>query len=107
MAAEVLIPDEHMLDLLRCGDDFAAKRYWSSQRRTGFDDPDMTGKEVWGHALYDMSIGRLDPVYFEHTFGMPSLLAKTLEKLPATTVRTPKLLPSLVPVTASTNPLAA
>lgn len=107
VAAEVLIPDEHMLDLLRCGDEFGAKKYWRSQRRTGFDDPDMTGKEVWGHALYDMSIGRLDPFYFEHTFGMPSLLAGTLEELPVTTLRPPKILPSLVPVSASTNPLAA
>ncbi len=100
VAAEVLIPDEHMLSLLLRGDDFGAKRYWRSQRRTGFDDPDMTGKEVWGHALYDMSIGRLDPFYFELTFGAPGLLAAAVEELPGTSSRSSSS-PSLhTPVTA-------
>ena len=107
VAAEVLIPDEHMLELLRCGDDFGAKRYWRSQRRTGFDDPDMTGKEVWGHALYDMSIGRLDPFYFEHTFGRPSLLTDVVEELPSTISRQAKGLASLVSTNRPTNPMAA
>lgn len=73
VAAEVLLPDEHVLQLLLKGDDFGAKRYCSQQRVSRFDEPDMTGKEVWAHVLYDISRGAVDPFYFEYTFGAPIL----------------------------------
>jgi len=33
------------------------------------------GKEAWGHALYEVSQGVLDPFHFERNFGPPGLLA--------------------------------
>lgn len=78
VVAEVLLPDERILDLLLRGDDFGAKKYWRSKRCSHFSQPDMTGKEVWGHALYDISQGVLDPFYFEHTFGNPSLFSEAV-----------------------------
>ena len=79
VAAEVLLPDERMLQLLLKGDDFGAKRYWAQQRVSGFDVPDMTGKEAWGHVLYDISRGGVDPFYFEYTFGAPILYRDALQ----------------------------
>ena len=35
----------------------------------------MLGKEAWGHALYEVSRGVLDPFHFERSFGPPGLLA--------------------------------
>lgn len=76
VAAEVIIPDLQMLELLLKERDMEARRYWRTRQKTGFDSPDMNGKEAWGHALYDVSQGRLDPYYFERAFGSPALLAK-------------------------------
>jgi hypothetical protein len=46
---------------------------------SGFDVPDMTGKEAWGHVLYDISRGGVDPFYFEYTFGAPILYRDALQ----------------------------
>ena len=58
--------------------DLEARRYWRSRQKAPFTDPDMDGKEAWGHVLYDLSQGRVDPFYFERTFGRASLLAQSL-----------------------------
>jgi type II secretory ATPase GspE/PulE/Tfp pilus assembly ATPase PilB-like protein len=71
VAAEVVIPDTHLLQLLQEGRDIAALQYRRSLRKTDFDDADMTGKEAWGHALYEVSAGNVDPYFFESTFGSP------------------------------------
>lgn len=71
VAAEVIIPDMELLQLLQEGRDMEALRYRRSLRATGFDDPDMTGKEAWAHALYEVSTGNVDPYFFENTFGSP------------------------------------
>jgi hypothetical protein len=42
----------------------------------------MVGKEAWGHALYDMSQGRIDPFHFERTFGSPAVIARTRQLKP-------------------------
>jgi general secretion pathway protein E len=47
-----------------------------AQRKEAFDQPGMLGKEAWGHALYEVSQGRLDPFHFERCFGTPALLAR-------------------------------
>jgi hypothetical protein len=36
----------------------------------------MTGKPSWGHTLYDISTGLVDPYYFEHIYGQPSQMAQ-------------------------------
>jgi hypothetical protein len=46
-----------------------------SQRQSRFDEEDMLGKEAWGHALFEMSRGVLDPYHFERSFGPPAILA--------------------------------
>jgi len=48
----------------------------------GFDQEDMLGKEAWGHALFDMSQGRIDPYHFERTFGAPAVIARTRQLKP-------------------------
>ncbi|WP_218151225.1 GspE/PulE family protein [Roseateles sp. YR242] len=78
VGAEVIVPDLRLLELLLQRRDLEAKRYWRSRRTAPFTDPDMDGKEAWGHVLYDLSQGRVDPFYFERAFGHASLLADSL-----------------------------
>ena len=75
VAAEVVLPDEALLTLLAARQDMEARNYCRSLRRSPFDSPDMQGKEAWGHALYDVSIGEVDPFYFQNTFGNPKSFA--------------------------------
>ena len=76
VVAEVVPVDPSLLALLRAGDDLQARSYAMAQRKTGFDEPDMRGKEAWGHALYLVAQGQLDPFHFERCFGAPALLAR-------------------------------
>jgi general secretion pathway protein E len=71
--AEVLVPDLELLLLLSQGKDIEARRVWRNRRKTPFDNPEMHGKEAWGHALYDVSRGLVDPYYFELNFGAPNV----------------------------------
>jgi type II secretory ATPase GspE/PulE/Tfp pilus assembly ATPase PilB-like protein len=82
VCAEVLALDNTMLNMLHQGDDIGARNHWLGLRRAGFDQEDMLGKEAWGHALYDMSQGRIDPYHFERTFGAPSVIARTRQLQP-------------------------
>ncbi len=77
VAAEVVPVDPTLLGLLRVGQDSQARAYWMTQRKAGFDEPDMLGKEAWGHALHEVALGRLDPFHFERCFGLPSLLVRS------------------------------
>ena len=77
VCAEVLPLDNSLLGLLHQGNDFAARNHWLGLRQAAFDQEDMLGKEAWGHALYDMSQGRIDPYHFERTFGSPAVIART------------------------------
>ncbi|WP_416757595.1 GspE/PulE family protein [Roseateles sp. So40a] len=78
VGAEVLVPDLRLLDLLRQGRDAEARRHWRGRRVAPFSEPDMDGKDAWGHVLYDVAHGRVDPFHFERTFGSAALLAKML-----------------------------
>ena len=71
VAAEVVTPDLHLLQLMAEGHDFEARRYRMSKRQAAFDQPNMTGKDAWGHALYGVSQGQIDPYFFINTFGYP------------------------------------
>ena len=77
VTAEVVSVDPELLQLLRDHQDMKARAYWTSRRTAKFDEPDMTGKEAWGHALYEVAQGRLDPFHFEHCFGLPAFLARS------------------------------
>ncbi|OWQ92138.1 hypothetical protein CDN99_07245 [Roseateles aquatilis] len=78
VGAEVIVPDLRLLDLLRQGRDAEARRHWRRRRTASFTDPDMDGKDAWGHVLHDVAAGRVDPFHFERTFGSALLLAQTL-----------------------------
>jgi type II secretory ATPase GspE/PulE/Tfp pilus assembly ATPase PilB-like protein len=77
--AEVIIPDDDMYALLSQAKDIEARRLWRKKRTAPYDNPDMIGKEAWGHALFDMSQGLVDPYYFEMNFGAPKLFAFALD----------------------------
>lgn len=77
VTAEVVPVDPELLGLLRLGKDMDARVYCMGLRKAGFDEPDMRGKEAWGHALHLVANGRLDPFHFERCFGLPSLLARS------------------------------
>jgi type II secretory ATPase GspE/PulE/Tfp pilus assembly ATPase PilB-like protein len=81
VCAEVMPASNEILALLQQGKDLQARQYWLCQRQSGFDAQDMLGKESWGHALYDMSQGRVDPYHFERTFGSPALIARSRSML--------------------------
>jgi hypothetical protein len=70
------------MHLMRKREDIQARELWLSQRQSRFDEEDMLGKEAWGHALYDISQGRLDPYHFERTFGAPAVIARTRQLQP-------------------------
>lgn len=77
VCAEVIPVTHELLHLLGRKEDIQARDHWLAQRRSGFDDEDMLGKEAWGHALYEVSSGVLDPYHFELAFGPPSLLVQS------------------------------
>jgi len=76
VSAEVLVPDDELWDLLRRNEDLKARALWRSQQVHKFSQSHMTGKPSWGHTLYDISTGLVDPYYFEHIYGQPSQMAK-------------------------------
>lgn len=76
VSAEVLVPDNDLWELMRRNEDLKARDMWRSQQTSRYDQSLMTGKPSWGHTLYDMSCGLVDPYYFEHIYGLPSQLAK-------------------------------
>jgi type II secretory ATPase GspE/PulE/Tfp pilus assembly ATPase PilB-like protein len=82
VCAEVLALDNTMLSLLHAGKDLDARNHWLGLRQVGFDHEAMLGKEAWGHALFDMSQGRIDPYHFERTFGAPAVIARTRQLKP-------------------------
>lgn len=61
VAAEIIVPDRVFRQFIAEGRDEMAENYWRKSRRTGFDNPDMTGKTAFEHALYKVSLGEIDP----------------------------------------------
>ncbi len=61
VAAEIIVPDRVMRQFIAEGRDEMAENYWRQSRKTGFNDPDMTGKTAFEHALYKVSLGEVDP----------------------------------------------
>lgn len=68
VAAEILVPTPAVRDAIRSKDWELVERLWRGARTTGFDDPDMTGKTAFEHALYKASIGMVDPRDIERDF---------------------------------------
>jgi hypothetical protein len=74
--------DNSLIKLMHKGEDSAARSHWLSLRQSAFNQEHMLGKEAWGHALFDMSQGRIDPYHFERTFGSPAVIARTRQLSP-------------------------
>jgi general secretion pathway protein E len=81
VVAEVIDPDLQLLEYLSNNQDIKAYEYWRNLQNTSFSSPDMLGKPAWGHALYGMSAGLVDPYYFEKIFGSPNKLKVSLNEL--------------------------
>jgi type II secretory ATPase GspE/PulE/Tfp pilus assembly ATPase PilB-like protein len=65
VVAEVIEPDDEMRRCIADGRFVEAEQHYRSKRTTGFDDPDMTGKTIYEHALYKCSQGQMDPEVIE------------------------------------------
>jgi type II secretory ATPase GspE/PulE/Tfp pilus assembly ATPase PilB-like protein len=65
LAMEIYRPTEGFLDRVAARDWRGAGKLWRSERRTGFDDDDMTGKTIYEHALYKASQGIIDPRFID------------------------------------------
>lgn len=80
VTAEVITPDSDLLRLLLAGHDLDAREHYRATRVAPFDSPDMTGKDAWGHALYSVAQGLIDPYYFKGTFGHPRSFRQIVQK---------------------------
>lgn len=68
VVAEIVAPDKVIRRLIAEGKDEEAEAYWRSSRSAAFDEPDMTGKTAYEHALYKISQGWIDPRDLEREF---------------------------------------
>jgi type II secretory ATPase GspE/PulE/Tfp pilus assembly ATPase PilB-like protein len=69
VVAEIVAPDKVIRRLIAENNDEQAESYWRQSRgETRFDDPDMTGKTAYEHALYKVSQGWIDPRDLEREF---------------------------------------
>ncbi|TES72611.1 GspE/PulE family protein [Pseudomonas syringae group genomosp. 3] len=69
VVAEIIAPDKVIRQLIAEGRDDKAETYWRQSRgETRFDDPDMTGKTAYEHALYKVSQGWIDLRDLEREF---------------------------------------
>ncbi|KAF1037777.1 MAG: Toxin coregulated pilus biosynthesis protein T [Herbaspirillum frisingense] len=80
VTAEVITPDSALLRLLVAERDLDARDYYRATRVAPFDAPDMQGKDAWGHALYSVAQGLIDPYYFKSTFGHPKGFRQIVQK---------------------------
>jgi general secretion pathway protein E len=69
VVAEIIAPDKVIRQMIADGKDDQAETYWRQSRGdTCFDDPDMTGKTAYEHALYKVSQGWIDVRDLEREF---------------------------------------
>lgn len=68
MVAEMMLPDDEWLDIAAKGNDRAAMRAWRNCSDKRIDSPNMNGKLVAEHAIYNSITGKIDPRTIER-FG--------------------------------------
>lgn len=68
VVAEILVPTLEIRNAIKSQDWQQLELIWRGSRHAGFDDPDMTGKTAFEHALYKASIGQVDPRDIEREF---------------------------------------
>jgi type II secretory ATPase GspE/PulE/Tfp pilus assembly ATPase PilB-like protein len=67
LAAELYRPTPEFLERVSERDWAGARRVWRAERRTGFDNADMTGKTLYEHALFKASRGLIDPQFINRS----------------------------------------
>lgn len=68
VVAEILVPNIAIRHAIKQRDWLVLEKLWRGSRQAAFDDPDMTGKTAFEHALYKASIGLVDPRDIEREF---------------------------------------
>ncbi|WP_250441992.1 ATPase, T2SS/T4P/T4SS family [Caballeronia sp. AZ1_KS37] len=67
LAAELYRPTPEFLERVAERDWAGARAVWRGERRTGFDNADMTGKTLYEHALFKASRGLIDPQFINRS----------------------------------------
>lgn len=67
--AEIVLPDNQMLSLIRSGNELAAKAYWQQNSSHAIEGLGVT---ALAHALYKMHLGMVDPHDIETQIGIIS-----------------------------------
>lgn len=65
VVAEVYAPTPEFMARVRERDWAGAEAVWRGTRTAGFDEPDMTGKTMYEHALFKMGQGLIDPRFLD------------------------------------------
>lgn len=68
VCAEILSPNREIRERIAVRDWNGVERLWRTQRIADFDDPDMTGKTAFEHALYKAATGQIDVRDIEREF---------------------------------------
>jgi len=68
VVAEILVPTPAIREGIKAKDWLLVEQLWRGARTSNFDEPDMTGKTAFEHALYKASIGMIDPRDIERDF---------------------------------------
>jgi type II secretory ATPase GspE/PulE/Tfp pilus assembly ATPase PilB-like protein len=68
VVAEILIPNADMLSAIASCDWARVEFLWRTSRTSPFDSPNMQGKTAFEHALYQASLGLIDPQDIERDF---------------------------------------
>ncbi|MFP3646598.1 ATPase, T2SS/T4P/T4SS family [Paraburkholderia sp. SIMBA_054] len=67
LVAELYRPTEEFRERIAARDWRGARAVWRGERRTGFDNEDMTGKTLYEHALFKASRGEIDPQFINRS----------------------------------------
>jgi hypothetical protein len=67
LVAELYRPTEEFRERIAARDWRGARAVWRSERTTGFDNEDMTGKTLYEHALFKASRGEIDPQFINRS----------------------------------------
>jgi general secretion pathway protein E len=81
VVAEMVEPDERMLECMKAGDNLALQRYVGSLRRTEYNDPNMDNKSTMECAIYKLSQGQIDPREIEPRFAAFESVELTRKRL--------------------------
>jgi type II secretory ATPase GspE/PulE/Tfp pilus assembly ATPase PilB-like protein len=67
LVAELYRPTPEFRARIAQRDWSGAREVWRGERKTGFDDEDMTGKTLYEHALFKVSRGEIDPQFINRS----------------------------------------